>query len=388
RLNIMMDLIDSQIAINYTKEFEILVNKHINAIFISSYAYLNMAHHFQRDDVALNGFWDFYTKKADGKRDYARTVIKYQTDRGGRVVLENISAPIHYDKPESLTPLQSIKLCLHMEKKAYNALLNLHSKACAYNDPSSSDFFEMALTSQTNLIKEIGDHLTNIKRVGSGLGDNCTRTLSDNKNQMIERKAATTTPSHLIKKLTGDFRDGVHGLPSRPPSLLVSTMSNESANQLRCNYAKELEELINKQIHAELVAFYAYQNIANHFQRDDVALEGFHKFFIKMADEEAGHARMLMKFQNERGGRVILETIHAPSHYQCPESLTPLGAMQKSLEMEKNIYNALIVLHYKTASLKDPSSSVLIEDMMREQVTSIKEFGDYVTNLKRVGSGL
>lgn len=30
----------------------------------------------------------------------------------------------------------------------------------------------------------------------------------------------------------------------------------------------------------------------------------------------------------------------------------------------------------------------LIEDLLKEQVDSIKEFSDHVTNLKRVGSGL
>ena len=37
-----------------------------------------------------------------------------------------------------------------------------------------------------------------------------------------------------------------------------------------------------------LVSFQAY-----HFDRDDIKMPGFHKFFLKMAEEEHEHAQMV-----------------------------------------------------------------------------------------------
>jgi len=46
-----------------------------------------------------------------------------------------------------------------------------------------------------------------------------------------------------------------------------------------------------------------------YFDRDDVALKGFHKFFKKCSSEEREHAEKMMKYQNLRGGRVVLQPI-------------------------------------------------------------------------------
>ncbi len=48
---------------------------------------------------------------------------------------------------------------------------------------------------------------------------------------------------------------------------------------------------------------------AFYFDRDDVALRGFYKFFKESSDEEREHAEKLMKFQNQRGGRIVLQDI-------------------------------------------------------------------------------
>ncbi|KAF1741248.1 hypothetical protein MXB_862, partial [Myxobolus squamalis] len=112
-------------------------------------------------------------------------------------------------------------------------------------------------------------------------------------------------------------------------------MISESS-RIRCNYDKECEDLINMQIREELKAQYNYINMAFHFHRDDVALMGFYNFFMKMSDEELSHAKALMKFQNDRGGRIILYDITAPRHFSLPNSLTPLASMEIGLEMEKH----------------------------------------------------
>ena len=46
-----------------------------------------------------------------------------------------------------------------------------------------------------------------------------------------------------------------------------------------------------------------------YFDRDDIALPGFAKFFNDSSKEEREHAELLMKFQNQRGGRIVLQDI-------------------------------------------------------------------------------
>ena len=48
---------------------------------------------------------------------------------------------------------------------------------------------------------------------------------------------------------------------------------------------------------------------AYYFERDDVALPGFYKFFKKSSDEEREHAEKFMKYQNQRGGRIVFQNI-------------------------------------------------------------------------------
>lgn len=50
-----------------------------------------------------------------------------------------------------------------------------------------------------------------------------------------------------------------------------------------------------------------------YFDRDDVALKNFAKYFLHQSHEEREHAEKLMKLQNQRGGRIFLQDIKVRS---------------------------------------------------------------------------
>ncbi|KAL8591509.1 hypothetical protein ACOMHN_000524 [Nucella lapillus] len=157
-------------------------------------------------------------------------------------------------------------------------------------------------------------------------------------------------------------------------------------SQVRQNFHEECEAAINRQINLELYASYVYMSMAFHFDRDDVSLEGFYKFFKKQSDEERGHAQKLMEYQNTRGGRILLQEIKKPDRDDWG---TGLEAMQAALHLEKSINQSLLELHQSASSHSDPQMSDYVEDnFLKEQVESIKEISNYVSNLKRVGAGL
>jgi len=159
-----------------------------------------------------------------------------------------------------------------------------------------------------------------------------------------------------------------------------------AVSQCRQNYHPDCEAGINRQINMELHASYCYQSMAFYFDRDDVALPGFSKFFKKSSDEEREHAEKLMKFQNQRGGRIVLQEIKKPDRDEWGAGL---DAMQVALALEKSVNQSLLDLHGVASSHNDAQMTDFLEgNYLQEQVHSIKEIGDYITNLKRVGTGL
>jgi ferritin heavy chain len=154
----------------------------------------------------------------------------------------------------------------------------------------------------------------------------------------------------------------------------------------RQNYHEECEGYINKQINMELYASYVYMSMAAYFDRDDVALPGMHKFFKNQSDEEREHAEKLIKYQNRRGGRVVLQAISKPTR---DEWSGPEQAFTAALELEKTVNQSLLDLHTVGSRNGDPHLCDFLEtEFLDEQVKSIKELSDILTKLKRCGKGI
>uniref|UniRef100_A0A2K6T1N2 Ferritin n=1 Tax=Saimiri boliviensis boliviensis TaxID=39432 RepID=A0A2K6T1N2_SAIBB len=91
-------------------------------------------------------------------------------------------------------------------------------------------------------------------------------------------------------------------------------MTTASPLQVHQNYHQDSEAAINRQINLELYASYVYLSLSYYFDRDDVALKNFAKYFLHQSHEEREHAEKLMKLQNQRGGCIFLQDIKKPDH--------------------------------------------------------------------------
>ncbi|XP_031240860.1 LOW QUALITY PROTEIN: ferritin, mitochondrial-like [Mastomys coucha] len=91
----------------------------------------------------------------------------------------------------------------------------------------------------------------------------------------------------------------------------AATMTTASPSQVRQNYHQDSEAAINRQINLELYASYVYLSMSCYFDRDDVALKNFARYFLHQSHEEREHAEKLMKLQNQRGGRIFLQDIES-----------------------------------------------------------------------------
>lgn len=148
---------------------------------------LSKAYYFDRDDVALPGMHWYFKHASDEEREHAMKLLKYLNKRGGRIILQDIKNP---DAPGEMTAVEAMTKALELEKEVneesnhkqanrtyfncfihIQSLLDVHSIAASHNDANMCDFLETEfLQEQVEAIKEIADHVTNLQRVGEGLG--------------------------------------------------------------------------------------------------------------------------------------------------------------------------------------------------------------------------
>lgn len=187
---------------------------------------------------------------------------------------------------------------------------------------------------------------------------------------------------HIVKK--------EHKWKIDPPQNIYGNQSVDESHIRTWKETKDsktkLEESINQQVNRELFAQYTYMSMAAHFSRDDNYLPGFAKFFRESAEEEHKHAMLFMEYQNKRGGRVKLNAIRHPCRDQWGNGLT---AMKEALLLEKTIYQSLLDVHKVADDAKDPQMMDFLEsNFLGEQIDAIKQLGNYIGTLSRLGDGL
>jgi len=178
-------------------------------------------------------------------------------------------------------------------------------------------------------------------------------------------------------------------ITTQQPSRLNSTKSNAKQKTKRPpvfeavknklvfheNNAKGTNDMINM----ELYASYTYMSMACYFDRHDVAMPGFSKYFWELCAEERGHARMLINYQNKRGGRVRLYELEAPPM----EWESALHALQMALQLEQNLLYSLLQLRKTAEEHDDPQMSDFISaEFLTEQENAIKGLSDRLTQIQ------
>ncbi|XP_053522685.1 ferritin heavy chain-like [Artibeus jamaicensis] len=157
---------------NYHPECEAAVNNQINVGFHASYVYSSLAFYFDREDVALKHFSQFFLQRSNKEKEHAERLMQLQNQRGGRIRLRDISSP-PWDEWES--GLRAMHCALHLAKKVNQSLLSLHQLATEKGDGHLCHFLESHyLHQQVMFIKELGDHVIKLRKVGapeSGLAE-------------------------------------------------------------------------------------------------------------------------------------------------------------------------------------------------------------------------
>ena len=163
------------------------------------------------------------------------------------------------------------------------------------------------------------------------------------------------------------------------------------------NWSKECEEHVNQQIGLELYAAHTYNAMHAYFARDSVGFPGAAEYFKKAADEELGHARAFMAYQNTRGGCVQIGKLEAPlyDNFDCSSAIvdgsgTRVGeqsvlykAFAAALELEDVVYSSILGISKKC---DDPGLEDFLDDFIKEQLEGQYELGVKLKQLERIGN--
>ncbi|EIE20153.1 ferritin-like protein [Coccomyxa subellipsoidea C-169] len=157
---------------HYEVSCEVALNEQINVEYNISYIYHSLYAFFDRDNVGLPGFAEYFRKSSEEEREHAEKLMVQQNRRGGRVKLHSILLPEtefnHKDKGDAL---YAMELALSLEKLNFTKLRELHRVACNAEDAQLADFIEgHFLQEQAEAIKTVSEYVSQLRRVGKGLG--------------------------------------------------------------------------------------------------------------------------------------------------------------------------------------------------------------------------
>ncbi|ENN82891.1 hypothetical protein YQE_00743, partial [Dendroctonus ponderosae] len=146
----------SQVRQNFHKDCEDAINKQINLQLFTSYTFVYMAYHLERDNVALPGFSEIFKYASDAELEHAKRLMNQLNIRGGRIVLMAIEAP---EKQEWGTVVEIMQDALELEKRAHEA---------RHQDVNLCHFVGTLMQTQVCYIKNFADAVSGLKRIGEG----------------------------------------------------------------------------------------------------------------------------------------------------------------------------------------------------------------------------
>lgn len=148
------------------------INTQIATELKASHIYLTWAYFFERHDVALDGFREFYSKHSDEERAHAKMLMNYLNKRGGTINVTPESDYSMYNLNIKTCAEKSLTMALQLEKAVTESLKDVHRCGELNNDANLQDFIEANyLQEQVDGIKMFSDLITKLKRAGTtGLG--------------------------------------------------------------------------------------------------------------------------------------------------------------------------------------------------------------------------
>ncbi|XP_055987071.1 ferritin heavy chain-like [Sorex fumeus] len=145
------------------------------------------------------------------------------------------------------------------------------------------------------------------------------------------------------------------------------------------NLAADCDDAINTQIHLELSTSYVYLSMSYYFDRGDVGLGRFSRYFRELFGEVFEQAEKLMQLQNQQGAQLFFHDIQKP-HKDAWEGC--LNAMDFALILHKIINDGLCDLYQLATNMRDSYLCYYLENqVLPQQDQCLKELQEHVSTL-------
>ena len=142
-------------------KLEAALNGQINQELTASYSYLGMSTHF--DNQNLDGFANWMLLQHEEEKAHAMKLLHYLQDRGGKVSLNAIPAPLS----SFGEPLEVFQKALETEVQNTKSINALYELALELNDHATVSHLQWFLDEQVEEEKSIEDIIALLERVGN-----------------------------------------------------------------------------------------------------------------------------------------------------------------------------------------------------------------------------
>lgn len=143
---------------------------------------------------------------------------------------------------------------------------------------------------------------------------------------------------------------------------------------------KKITKLINDQINMEFYSAYLYLDFSNYYYEE--GLEGFGNWYMIQVMEERDHAMLMLKYLQNNGDRVILDSIQKPD-IKLKTFSDPLKA---GLEHEQLVTTSIHNIYDTANKVHDFRTMQFLDWFVKEQGEEEKNAEDLVKKFELFGA--
>ena len=142
---------------------------------------------------------------------------------------------------------------------------------------------------------------------------------------------------------------------------------------------EKMQTALNGQLNAELYSSYLYLSMNAYFK--SVNLDGFANWMYYQAQEELEHSLKFYDFVIQRGGKVVLAQIEAPT----TEWDSPMAVFEVTLAHEQKVTGLINDLVEIANEERDHATNIFLQWFVSEQVEEEESVGGVLEQLKLMG---
>ena len=142
---------------------------------------------------------------------------------------------------------------------------------------------------------------------------------------------------------------------------------------------EKIARLLNEQINKEFYSAYLYLDMSNYYDQQD--LDGYANYYMVQAQEERDHALLFMKYMQNNGLKVTLESIAKPDK----EFDSLLAPLEIAAEHERYVTALINTIYHEAHEAKDYRTMKFLDWFVDEQMEEEDSADTMVNRYKLFG---